>query len=43
MEVRKTGIINDCRMLKHKSKRSHPEKPQRVERIMDQLQKTGYL
>lgn len=43
MQALKTGILNDARMLLHKSKKSHPEKPQRVESIMKALQSSGYL
>jgi hypothetical protein len=33
----KTGIINDLRMLNHKSKKKHPECPARVKAIMKML------
>jgi hypothetical protein len=30
MEVKKTGVLTDSRMLKHRCKRGHPERPKRV-------------
>jgi acetoin utilization deacetylase AcuC-like enzyme len=39
----KTGIINDLRMLNHKSKRKHPENPARVKAIMKMLEDKHYL
>jgi len=38
-----TGIVNDERMLLHKSKKSHPESPKRVIEIMRVLRNSGYL
>ena len=43
MQGKKTGVINDTFMLKHKTKKVHPEKPKRVEEIMERLKTTGIL
>ena len=40
MEItHKTGIIYDPFLKKHKSRRKHPEKPQRVEAVINTLEK----
>lgn len=38
MKAPKTGLIYDPRMTEHKSKRKHPERPQRVKFIMKLLE-----
>lgn len=43
MQAGKTGIIYDPRMMDHRSKRKHPEKPQRVKGIINKLGEEGYL
>lgn len=43
MKPTTTGIVNDERMLLHKSKKRHPESPRRVIEIMKTLKGSGYM
>jgi hypothetical protein len=38
MELLKTGVIYDPRMLDHKARRKHPETPQRIKVIINILE-----
>lgn len=38
MKTVKTGILTDLRMLNHKSKKNHPESPQRLSTILALLE-----
>lgn len=43
MPTQKTGVIYDRRMQEHKSKKAHPEKPERISAIMVRLEKSLLL
>ena len=43
MEGRRTGILYDPRMLKHKSLKHNLERPKRLEYIMERLKEVGLL
>ena len=43
MEILKTGIVYDPRMLDHKARRKHPETPHRIKVIMDVLEENKIL
>ena len=43
MELLKTGVIYDPRMLDHKARRKHPETPQRIKVIIKILEEKQVL